>query len=153
MKPRQTGAIVNMSSTAGIMGGLGPHAYTAAKHAVIGLTKGAAAELCRFGIRVNAISPHGMATPMVASLSGDPTAPGAIENLAAGMAENSPLLNRAGVAQDVANAALWLASDEAGYTNGHVLTTDAGVTTGSTTQGAGFQEAQPMIREAGRRGL
>jgi len=153
MKPRQTGAIVNMSSTAGIMGGLGPHAYTAAKHAVIGLTKGSAAELCRFGIRVNAISPHGMATPMVAGLTGDPNAPDAIEALTAGMAANSPLLNRAGVAQDVANAALWLASDDAGYTNGHVLTTDAGVTTGSSTEGAGFLEAQPMIREAGRRGL
>lgn len=153
MKPRQKGAIVNMSSTAGIMGGLGPHPYTAAKHAVIGLTKGAAAELCRYGIRVNAISPHGMATAMVASLSGDPNAPDAIDNLAASMAAGSPLLNRAGVAQDVANAALWLASDESGYTNGHVLTTDAGVTTGSSTEGAGFLDAQPMIREAGRRGL
>ena len=68
MKPQGAGAIVSMSSTAGILGGLGPHTYTAAKHAVVGLTKSAAAELCRFGIRVNCISPAGMATPMVANV-------------------------------------------------------------------------------------
>ncbi|MYL09385.1 MAG: SDR family oxidoreductase, partial [Acidimicrobiia bacterium] len=66
MKPRMTGSIISMSSTAGVMGGLGPHAYAAAKHAVVGLTKNAAAELCRFGIRVNCIAPASMLTPMVA---------------------------------------------------------------------------------------
>ena len=66
MKPRRTGSIVSMASTAGVIGGLGPHAYAAAKHAVVGLTKNAGAELCRFGIRVNCIAPHSMATPMVA---------------------------------------------------------------------------------------
>jgi hypothetical protein len=53
----------------------------------------------------------------------------------------------------VANAALWLASDESGYTNGHILTTDAGMTTGSTVEGPGFAEYEPMIREAGKSGL
>lgn len=150
MKPQNSGAIVSMSSTAGIMGGLGPHAYTASKHAVIGMTKSVAAELCHFGIRVNAIAPHGMATPMVSSLSGDPSD---IEGTKANLAANSPLKGRAGVAEDVANAALWLASDESGYTNGHTLTTDAGVTTGSSGSAPAFNEAQPMIREAGKRGL
>lgn len=150
MKPQNSGAIVSMSSTAGIMGGLGPHAYTASKHAVIGMTKSVAAELCHFGIRVNAIAPHGMATPMVSGLSGDPND---IEGTKANLAAGSPLKGRAGVAEDVANAALWLASDEAGYTNGHTLTTDAGVTTGSSANAPAFNEAQPMIREAGKRGL
>ncbi len=150
MKPQNSGAIVSMSSTAGIMGGLGPHAYTAAKHAVIGMTKSVAAELCHYGIRVNAIAPHGMATPMVSGLSGDPSD---IEGTKANLAAGSPLKGRAGVAEDVANAALWLASDESGYTNGHTLTTDAGVTTGSSGSAPAFNEAQPMIREAGKRGL
>ncbi len=150
MKPRNTGAIVSMSSTAGILGGLGPHAYTASKHAVIGMTKSVAAELCHFGIRVNAIAPHGMATPMVSALSGDPND---IEGTKVNLAAGSPLKGRAGVAEDVANAALWLASDESGYTNGHTLTTDAGVTTGSSSTAPAFNVAQPMIREAGKRGL
>lgn len=151
MKPRQSGAIISMASTAGIMGGLGPHAYAACKHAVVGLTKNVGAELCRHGIRVNAIAPAGMATAMVADvMSGDPTA---IEATRQALAKDSPLLNRAGVAEDVANAALWLASDESGYTNGHVLTTDAGITTGSTVAGPAFAEYQPMFREAGKKGL
>lgn len=151
MKPRRQGAIVSMASTAGIMGGLGPHAYAASKHAVIGMTKNVGAELCRFGIRVNAIAPAGMATAMVASaMTGDPND---IEGAKRALAATSPLVGRAGTAEDVANAALWLASDEAGYTNGHVLTTDAGATTGSTAAGPSFAEYQPMFREAGRKGL
>lgn len=151
MKPQGAGAIVSMSSTAGILGGLGPHTYTAAKHAVVGLTKSAAAELCRFGIRVNCISPAGMATPMVANVTtGDPKA---IEETKKNLAANSPLKNRPGLAEDVANAALWLASDESGYTSGHTLTTDAGATTGSSPNPPAFDQYQPMIREAGRSGL
>ena len=151
MKPQESGAIVSMSSTAGILGGLGPHTYTAAKHAVVGLTKSAGAELCRFGIRVNCISPAGMATPMVANVStGDPTA---IEETKRNLAAASPLKGRPGLAEDVANAALWLASDESGYTNGHTLTTDAGTTTGSSPNPPAFDQYQPMIREAGKSGL
>jgi len=151
MKPRGTGSIISMSSTAGLMGGLGPHAYAAAKHAVVGMTRNVGAELARFGIRVNAIAPAGMATEMVADvLTGDPDA---IATAAEQLAAASPLVNRAGTADDVANAALWLASDESGYTNGHVLTTDAGITTGSTVEGPAFGEYQPMIRQAGKSGL
>ncbi|HEY5647327.1 MAG TPA: SDR family oxidoreductase [Pseudomonadales bacterium] len=151
MKPRRSGAIVSMASTAGIMGGLGPHAYAACKHAVVGLTKNVGAELCRYGIRVNAIAPAGMATAMVADvMSGDPSA---IERTKQALAKNSPLRDRPGVAEDVANAALWLASDESGYTNGHVLTTDAGITTGSIAGDPAFAEYRPMFREAGKKGL
>ena len=151
MKPQGSGSIVSMSSTAGILGGLGPHTYTAAKHAVVGLTKSAGAELCRFGIRVNCISPAGMATPMVANVTtGDPSA---IEETKKTLAANSPLKGRPGLAEDVANAALWLASDESGYTNGHTLTTDAGITTGAAPNPPAFDQYQPMIREAGKSGL
>jgi len=151
MKPRGSGSIVSMASTAGVMGGLGPHAYAAAKHAVVGMTKNVGAELCRFGIRVNAIAAASMATPMVANvLTGDP---GAIEEAKRILASQSPLRDRPGLAEDVANAALWLASDESGYTNGHTLTTDAGITVGATVGGPAFGEYSPMIREAGRTGL
>jgi len=151
MIPRGTGSIVSMSSTAGIMGGLGPHAYTAAKHAIIGLTKGVAAELGQYGIRANCISPAGMATPMVADvMTGDHKN---LDETIATLAALSPLKGRAGLAQDVANAALWLASDESGYTSGLTLTVDAGTTTGSTAEPPAFAEYAPMVREAGRKGV
>jgi xanthoxin dehydrogenase len=152
MKPQKSGVIISMTSTAGIMGGLGPHAYAACKHAVVGMTKNVGAELCRHGIRVNAIAPAGMATAMVAAvITGDPSD---IEGAKRALAATSPLVGRPGLAEDVANAALWLASDEAGYTNGHVLTTDAGATTGSSASSPSFSEEYlPMFREAGRKGL
>ncbi|MEM8768212.1 MAG: glucose 1-dehydrogenase [Pseudomonadota bacterium] len=150
MMPRETGSIINMASTAGLLGGQGPHAYAVAKHGMIGLTKNVAAELCHFGIRVNCIAPAGMATAMVAGLAGDPND---IEATKARLAKTSPLKGRPGLAEDVANAALFLASDEAGYTSGLTLTTDAGVTTGSSTNPVPFSEHAPLIREAGKRGM
>ena len=151
MKPRNTGSIISTASTAGILGGLGPHAYCAAKHAVVGLTKNLAAELCHYGIRANAIAPAGMATAMVAQvITGDHTD---INATTAALAAGSPIKGRAGTAEDVANAALWLASDEAGYTTGHTLTTDAGTTTGASTDLPAFSEYQPMMREAGKAGI
>ena len=151
MLPNKSGSIISMASTAGLHGGLGPHAYTAAKHAVVGLTKNVATELCHSGIRVNAIAAASMATPMVASvLTGDPTN---IEGAIAQLVEASPLVGRAGLALDVANAALWLASDESGYTTGHILTTDAGITIGATVGEQNFAEYTPIIREAGKSGL
>jgi xanthoxin dehydrogenase len=151
MKPRGSGSIISMSSTAGLMGGLGPHAYAAAKHAIVGMTKNVGAELCRHGIRVNSIAAASMATPMVAYvITGNPAD---IEGAKRTLAELSPLRDRPGLAEDVANAALWLASDESGYTTGHTLTTDAGVTIGATAGAPHFAEYSPMMREAGRTGL
>jgi NAD(P)-dependent dehydrogenase (short-subunit alcohol dehydrogenase family) len=146
MKPAECGSIISMASTAGLMGGLGPHAYAAGKHAVVGMTKNVAAELCHVGIRVNAIAAASMATPMVANvLTGNPSN---IEEAKRILAEVSPLHGRPGLAEDVANAALWLASDESGYTTGHTLTTDAGTTIGATSAKPNFSEYQPMIGEA-----
>ena len=151
MKEAGSGSIISMSSTAGVMGGLGPHAYTAAKHAVVGMTKNLAAEVGGFGVRVNCIAPAGMATPMVAEvITGNPQN---LEDTIAALAEGSPLKGRAGLAEDVANAALWLASDESGYTSGLTLTVDAGATTGSTAEAPAFADYQPMMREAGKSGL
>ena len=69
------------------------------------------------------------------------------------LAELSPMHGRPGLPEDVANAALWLASDESGYTTGHTLTTDAGITVGATPEGPQFAEYEPIIREAGKSGL
>ena len=151
MTPQGSGSIISMASTAGILGGLGPHCYTACKHAVVGLTKGVAAELCHHNIRVNCMAPAGMATAMVANVStGDHTQ---IDKAKEILAANSPLKGRPGLAEDVANAALFLASDESGYTTGHCLTTDAGTTTGASTNPIAFAEYQPLFREAGKKGL
>ena len=76
-----------------------------------------------------------------------------LDETIAALAEGSPLRGRAGLAQDVANAALWLASDESGYTSGLTLTVDAGVTTGSTAAPPAFADYEPMKREAGRTGV
>jgi NAD(P)-dependent dehydrogenase (short-subunit alcohol dehydrogenase family) len=118
---------------------------------VVGLTKNVAVELASKGVRVNAIAAASMATPMVASvLTGDPAdLAGAREKLA----EASPIHGRAGLPEDVANAALFLASGESGYTTGHTLTVDAGFTVGATVEGPAFAEYEPIVREAGKSGL
>jgi NAD(P)-dependent dehydrogenase (short-subunit alcohol dehydrogenase family) len=152
MKPQRSGTILCSSSIAGLTGGLGPHVYATAKTALIGLTRNVAAELGCFGIRVNCIVPGNMATPMIAGLAGGD--PDALEPIKQGMAAASPLPGRAGLAEDIAHAALFLASDESGYVSGHTLVVDAGLTTGSTGQAPPFvDQHSPMIREAGHRGL
>ena len=151
MKPQESGSIINMASTAGLSGGFGPHAYAAAKHAIVGLTRNTAAELCRYGIRVNCIAPSGVVTPLAAQAHlGDFMA---MDEIKGTLAENSPLKGRAGTAEDVANAALFLASDESGYTNGHCLTVDAGFTSGSKSNDPQHMVNVPFMREAGKTGL
>ena len=125
MKEQGSGSIINMASTAGLSGGFGPHAYATAKHAIVGLTRNTAAELCRYGIRVNCIAPSGVTTPLAAQAHlGDFTA---MDKLRDTLAENSPIKGRAGTAEDVANAALFLASDESNYMNGSIIDINGGV--------------------------
>jgi NAD(P)-dependent dehydrogenase (short-subunit alcohol dehydrogenase family) len=138
MKPHGGGSIVSVASTAGMIGGLGPHVYTMAKHGVVGLTKSAAAELSAYGIRVNAVAPGGTVTPMTAALTGDDA-----ELIAQAIAEASPL-GFAAVAQDMANAIMFALGGESRYMTGHTLVVDAGETTGSTWQPA-FYSMEPAI--------
>lgn len=151
MKKQGSGSIISMSSVAGVTGGLGPHAYAAAKHAVVGITRNVAAEVGAYGVRVNCVAPYSVATPMVAdAYLGDHTD---IDQTIKMLADESPLKDRPGLAVDVANAVLWLASDESGYTSGMTLTVDAGITTGSVAGPPRFSEYKPMMREAGKSGL
>jgi NAD(P)-dependent dehydrogenase (short-subunit alcohol dehydrogenase family) len=149
MVPQESGSIISLSSTAGVAGGLGSHCYTAAKHAVVGLTKSVASELGQKHIRVNAVAPGNIVTPMTADVvTSDPTN---VELAAEAIKAMSPL-GIAGFPIDIANALLFLASDEARYISGHTLLVDAGQTTGATP--SIFHLMEPgMMREAGKREL
>ncbi len=147
MRPQNSGAIISTSSTAGILGGLGPHVYTAAKHGVIGLTKSVANELAQYAIRVNAISPGNTVTAMTAGVAGDHSdIEGATERIAGG----SPL-GYAGFPEDIANAALFLACDESKYVSGHTLVVDAGQTASGMTPQRFHLGKNMEFHEAGRR--
>ena len=148
MSPRKTGSILSIASTAGVVGGLGPHAYTAAKHGVVGLTKSVASELAPLGIRVNAVAPGNTVTAMTSAvITGDPNNTAKAEQqIAQGAA-----LGIAGMPSDIANALLYLASEEARYVTAHTLVVDSGQTSalGRTVFHDGTNE---VIREAGKRG-
>ena len=120
------GAIVNTSSVAGVQGGLGCHIYTTAKHGVIGLTRSAASELGRYGIRVNCVAPGGVPTPMGALfVTGDASR---VDVVAERQAERSPL-GRAATPDDIAEAVAYLGSDGGSFVNGQTLVVDAGALT------------------------
>ena len=139
------GAIVSLASTAGIIGGQGPHVYTMAKHGVVGLTKSAASELSGYGIRVNAVAPGGTVTPMTNALGdNDP------DNTAAMIAGVSPL-GIACMPTDIASAILYLLSGESRYVTGHTLVVDAGITTAGTEPPPFFAQDAEILLHAGQR--
>jgi NAD(P)-dependent dehydrogenase (short-subunit alcohol dehydrogenase family) len=115
------GAIVNTASTAGLTGSHGMPAYTAAKHGVVGLTKVAGLEYSRAGIRVNAVCPGVTDTPMVDRLvAGRP-------KMAQRLVAAEPI-GRKGKPEEIAEAALWLCSDNASFVTGCAMAVDGGLT-------------------------
>jgi NAD(P)-dependent dehydrogenase (short-subunit alcohol dehydrogenase family) len=118
MRETGGGSIVNLASVGGLIGLAHRPAYTAAKHGVVGLTKSLARDLAADQIRVNAICPGVIRTPMTEQYFTD-------ESFERGLETQVPLA-RSGVAADVANAALYLASDMASYVSGIALTVDGG---------------------------
>ncbi len=120
------GTIINIASICGIRAGYCPHAYTAAKFGVIGLTKSVALELAERGIRVNAVCPGGIATQIWAP----PEMPAELSELTPGIVEpwlaGTNPMGRSGFPSDIANAVIWLASNESSFVTGHALVVDGG---------------------------
>ena len=154
MKPRRSGVILSTTSCVGLRGGLGPHVYAGCKAAIVGFTRNVAAELGPWGIRVNAIAPGKHATPMFADAAlGDPKATDRTDVFE----RISPLKGRYGTAEDIAEAAVWLSSDRAGFVSGITMSVDGGLISG-TPEGAEpgqglYAGHRPLLREAGGRGL
>jgi NAD(P)-dependent dehydrogenase (short-subunit alcohol dehydrogenase family) len=113
------GVIVNCSSVAGLVGFAGLPAYVASKHGVIGLTKTAALECAKLGIRVNAVCPGVIQTPMIDRLTGNDKK--AIEQFT-----NLEPVGRFGRAEEIANAVIWMCSDGASFVTGHAMAVDGG---------------------------
>ncbi|MGB7664447.1 MAG: SDR family oxidoreductase, partial [Nitrososphaeraceae archaeon] len=112
------GAIVNNSSVAGIIGFPQMPIYIASKHAVLGLTKSAALEYAKSGIRINAIAPGGVVTDMAKRVFGD-------NQLLETLTSMHPI-GRIADPEEIANAVVWLLSDNASFVLGHTLIVDGG---------------------------
>uniref|UniRef100_A0A5B7CBA5 Putative xanthoxin dehydrogenase n=1 Tax=Davidia involucrata TaxID=16924 RepID=A0A5B7CBA5_DAVIN len=129
MIPLKKGSIISLCSVSSSIGGLGPHAYTGSKHAVLGLTKNVAAELGIHGIRVNCVSPYAVGTSLaLAHLPEEERTEDAMEGFRAFVGRNANLQGVELTVDDVANAVLFLASDEARYISGANLMLDGGFT-------------------------
>jgi len=122
MQGQGSGSIINISSTYGHKGVAGASLYAGSKHAVEGLTKSVALEIAKSGIRVNAVAPG-------------PTDTGMLDRFAGTSAKKAALtttvpMGRLGLSEDVAKAIIFLASDEAAFITGHILSVDGGKTAG-----------------------
>lgn len=127
MRESGGGSIINISSNAGIEGVQGVIGYVASKWAIRGMTKTAALELGRYGIRVNSVHPGGVATPMIGADDFD-----SVDQDAVWSAQPIP---RVGQPEEIANLVLFLASDESSYSTGSEFVADGGGLAGSTGRG------------------
>lgn len=120
MLPQGGGAIVNTASINGLVGNGAQPGYTATKHGVVGLTRHGALRWAKAGIRVNAVCPGVIETPMTAPLAANPD----MRKILDGMTP----MGRMGRAEEIAAAVLWLCSDQASFVTGHPLVVDGGAT-------------------------
>jgi NAD(P)-dependent dehydrogenase (short-subunit alcohol dehydrogenase family) len=152
MISQRSGSVINIGSVAGIRGGISAHIYSASKGAVQALTRSAAAELGEKGIRVNCISPGAIVTGIFGKNAG---LEGSKADRVTGVVKERfatiQPIPRAGLPDDIAQAAVFLASDRSGFVNGQDLVIDGGMT--SVTRGwsamvAGRAETARLIKEA-----
>ena len=129
MKAQRGGSIISTASVAGVGAIFGPHVYSAAKAAVVHMSKTIAVELGEYGVRINAICPGGIATPIFGKGMGltAEQADGTIETMKLALAQSQPI-RRSGVPNDIAEAALWLASDASSFVTGQAIVVDGGIT-------------------------
>jgi NAD(P)-dependent dehydrogenase (short-subunit alcohol dehydrogenase family) len=118
MQKQGSGSIINISSTYGHEGAAGASVYVGSKHAVEGITKSVALETVKSGIRVNVVAPGPIDTGMLTRFTGTP-------DRKAALVTTVPM-DRLGLAEEVANAIVFVASDEASFITGHVLNVDGG---------------------------
>ena len=126
MKRQGAGSIINTASMAALQGGWSPHIYSAAKAAVVALTRSVALELAEWNVRVNCICPGLIATPLAV---GRGFTDAAVARFKETMAAEQPIA-RVGEPQDIANCALWLASDDSTFVTGQAHVVDGGATLG-----------------------
>jgi NAD(P)-dependent dehydrogenase (short-subunit alcohol dehydrogenase family) len=119
---KKSGVIINIASIGGLMGSRAGAAYTASKHAVVGLTKNVGFQYAKLGVRCNAIAPGAVNTNIGATIT-QPNGFG-MERAMSGITLNP----RTGESEEIARVALFLASDDASFVNGTVITADAGWT-------------------------
>ena len=145
MKRQGSGSIISTASVAGMQTGYGAHPYSTCKAAIIHLTRSVAMELGISGVRVNCICPGGIATGIFGrgmGLSAE-DADRVAEFLKPAFADLQPI-RRSGLPEDIAHAALWLASDESSFVNGHAMVVDGGLTGGRLWAGDDL-EASPLM--------
>ncbi len=131
MKRSRGGSIINNASVAGLFGGYAGHAYSAAKGGLVQLTKSAAVELAEYGIRVNCVCPGGIATALWGrAFELDESALDTARMGVRKALSNAQPLKRSGLPEDVAKAALWLASDDSSFVTGQSIVVDGGATAG-----------------------
>jgi NAD(P)-dependent dehydrogenase (short-subunit alcohol dehydrogenase family) len=151
MKAQRAGVILSTASVAGLQAGYSPHLYSVAKAAVIHLTRSVALELGEHGIRVNCICPGVIATPLAAGSANVSDA--GLAKMKAALGKSQPI-GRIGDPEDIARAALWLASDDASFVTGHALVVDGGAYAGRTWSRQGDWITQPrpikLYRPEGR---
>jgi NAD(P)-dependent dehydrogenase (short-subunit alcohol dehydrogenase family) len=147
MTQQGSGSIVSTASVAGLQAGYGPHIYSAAKAAVVHLTRSVAMELGESGVRVNCICPGGIATPIFGEALGvtGAEADRVAETMKVLLTARQPI-QRAGLPEDIARAALWLASDDSSFVNGHALIVDGGLIGGRMW--SVVQEQRQQLRAA-----
>ena len=147
MKQQGSGSIISTASVAGLQAGYGPHIYSAAKAAVVHLTRSVAMELGESGVRVNCICPGGIATPIFGAALGvsGAEADRVAETMKVLLTAFQPI-QRAGLPEDIARAALWLASDDSSFVNGHALVVDGGLIGGRMW--SVVQEQRQQLRAA-----
>ncbi len=169
MRPQGHGSIINTASVAGLAANYGGHDYSACKAAILQLTRTTANELGEDGVRVNAICPGPIATPIFARAAGldgeqaqtpifaraagldGEQAQRTVDFMTAALSELAPI-RRAGQPVDIAEAALWLASDASSYVNGQAIAVDGGLLTGPLRrqQQPAVEGLLEMLRQSAR---